>query len=166
MSVGFQGVDRLMARLEQKKALIYGQITDTKKRIVRHVLTDLVKGSPQWSGNLASQWYVEFHGQRGSYHQIANYSAETWYANQHYQMGDDPAVTRTLNRELPKIDGIRWNSKVRIVNYAPYAAEVEQGIGPEGQPIRDENLELGRVAMVAYVANKYNNIRTLKRLAE
>jgi len=166
-ALGFQGVSAAMAKLEKHKLLVLGSITETKRRIVRHVLNDLVKNSPQWSGNLASQWYVEVHGKKGSYRPIAGYSAQRT-RDEAYSMGDDPAVSQTLAREYVTIDEIRWNSKVQISNYAPYADQVEKGIGPEGtQGIRPENIlaSYGAVAMVGYVSVKYNNLRYLRGLA-
>ena len=165
-AIGFQGVAAALAKLVKHKLLIRGSITDTKRRVVRHVLKDLVTNSPQWSGNLAQQWYVEFHGQKGHYQQIASYG-EARTRDEAYSMGDDPAVSQTLAREYAKIDKIRWNSKIEIVNYAPYASDVEAGVGPDGLAIRPENqlASYGGVAMVGYVTMKYNNLRYLKGLA-
>jgi hypothetical protein len=78
-------------------------------------------------------------------------------------VGDDPAVSTTLARELAKVADIRWNSKVQLVNYTPYASEVEAGTGPNGKPIRKENYKYGQIAMAAYVVTKYSSLRTLKR---
>ena len=173
--VGFKGVDNMMRKLDKHKLLVLGSIAATKRQVVTAVMVDLVKNSPQWSGNLASQWYVEFHGHKGSYRPIPDYvEPHSWrYTDDHYSMGDDPAVSQTIAREKAKIENIRWNSKVQIINYAPYASDVEAGFGPEGfsgqpRPIRPENIlaSYGKVAMAAYVTTKYNNLRYLRRAAK
>lgn len=152
-----------IAKLKKHKLLVEGNIAATHRRLVRDAFTDLVKGSPQWSGNLASNWYIEFHGIKGSYRPSPEYSESQWQREDPYQVGDDPAVTNTLARELVKLPQIRWNSKVQLVNYAPYAASVEDGEGPSGKPIRDENYKYGQIAMAGYVQTKYSALRTLKR---
>lgn len=175
-SIGFTGLQAAMRKLEKHKLLIHGQIADTKRRIVKHVLTDLVTNSPQWSGNLASQWYVEHASSpKGSYKPLPEYMTPYAWEPLYdpHQMGDNPAVANTLARELPKVASIKWNSSVKIVNYAPYAEDVENNIGPEGMDgtqheIRPENLlpSYGAVAMVGYASMKYNNLRYLRGLAE
>lgn len=167
MSIKLQGIDKIMAKLEKHKLLVHGTITSTKRAVVQSVLEDLVRHSPQWSGNLAQQWYVETTGYSGGYHPKRTYiSPEDDGPGdvEPYQMGDDPAVSYTLRREAKRIASIRWNSKVQIVNHAPYAAEVEEGKGPGNTQIRQENrlASYGGVAMVGYVTTKYNNLRYIK----
>ena len=163
LTVKARNLEGFMAKLRKHKLLVQGQIASTKRRLVTDVFTDLVKGSPQWSGNLASNWTIEFHGRQGSYNQIPGYKEQGWANDEPYKVGDDPAVSSTLARELAKIADIRWNSKVQLVNYAPYASEVEAGTGPNGRPIREENYKYGQIAMAAYVVTKYSSLRTLKR---
>ena len=158
-----KNIDGFIAKLKKHQLLVEGQVTETKRRLVRDIFTDLVQGSPQWSGNLASNWYIEFHGNTGGYKKIRDYRVRDWRRDDPYYAGADPAVTKTLNRELPKTAGIRWNSKIQIVNYAPYAASVEMGVGPGGRPIRDVNYKHGQIAMAGYVVAKYSQLRTLKR---
>jgi len=174
MGLEFKGVEAAIARIRKAEIDLQNKVAETKKRLVRHIITDLISNSPQWSGNLAQQWYVEYTGHSGSYHQKHSYvPPELWRGQpfvrgeEPYHMGDNPAVSYTLGRELPKVEGIRWNTKVTIANHAPYAEEVEAGIGPNGRPIRSENLGYaGGVAMVAYVTLKYKNLRYLRGLAE
>ena len=171
LEVEVKGINAMVAKLRKHQLIMQGKITETKRKLVRDVFTDLVKGSPQWSGNLASNWYIEFHGNKGSYSPIDNYDPQNWKDVEHYQAGADPAVSRTLQRELSKLNQIRWNSKVQIVNYTPYAQEVEDGQGPGYKGIRPENYKFtgtgskqyGRIAMKEYVLMKYGQLRTLKR---
>ena len=163
LKVKAKNIDGFIAKLKKHKLLVQGQVAETKRRLVRDIFTDLVQGSPQWSGNLASNWYIEFHGNEGRYSKIAGYKPKDWKRDDPYHAGDDPAVSKTLMRELPKIANIRWNSKVQIVNYAPYASDVEAGLGPDGKPIREANYKYGQIAMAGYVTAKYSQLRTLKR---
>ena len=166
-----KGIDAVVKRLEKGKALVNNSITETKRKVVYDVYEDLVRLSPQFSGNLAKQWYIEGGGHKGRYSKIPQYigpkSKRTRTLTSEYHRGSDPAVSEAIMRELGKLGDIRWNSKVRIVNYAPYAADVEEGLGPIGKdgnplPIRPENLYYGRVAMSAFVINKYNRIKVLR----
>ena len=163
LKIKAKNIDGFIAKLKKHQLIVEGQVTETKRRLVRDVFTDLVEGSPQWSGNLASNWYIEFHGNTGGYKKIRDYKVRDWRREDPYHVGEDPAVTKTLNRELPKIADIRWNSKIQIVNYAPYAASVEMGVGPEGRKIRGVNYKHGQIAMAGYVIAKYSQLRTLKR---
>ena len=163
LKIKAKNIDGFIAKLKKHQLIVEGQVTETKRRLVRDIFTDLVQGSPQWSGNLASNWYIEFHGNTAKYKKIRDYKVRDWRRKDPYHVGKDPAVTKTLNRELPKIADIRWNSKIQIVNYAPYAASVEMGVGPEGRKIRDVNYKYGQIAMAGYVVAKYSQLRTLKR---
>ena len=163
LKIKAKNIDGFIAKLKKHQLIVEGRVTETKRRLVRDIFTDLVQGSPQWSGNLASNWYIEFHGNTGGYSKIEGYKDKNWYRKNPYHVGEDPAVIKTLNRELPKIADIRWNSKIQIVNYAPYAASVEMGVGPEGRKIRDVNYKYGQIAMAGYVVAKYSQLRTLKR---
>ena len=163
LKIKAKNIDGFIAKLKKHQLIVEGQVTETKRRLVRDIFTDLVQGSPQWSGNLASNWYIEFHGNTAKYKKIRDYKVRDWRREDPYHVGKDPAVIKTLNRELPKIADIRWNSKIQIVNYAPYAASVEMGVGPEGRKIRDVNYKYGQIAMAGYVVAKYSQLRTLKR---
>lgn len=163
LKIKAKGINGMIAKLQKHKLIVAGEIANVKRKLVTDVFTDLVRGSPQWSGNLAQNWYIEFHGHRGTYSPIRGYDSSNWNKGDHYQVGDDPAVTITLARELAKVSQIRWNSKVQLVNYTPYAAAVEAGDGPDGRPIRDVNYKYGQIAMAGYVQTKYSALRTLKR---
>jgi hypothetical protein len=160
------GTSAFLAKLKKANALVRGTVSDTHRKLVTQIFTDLVMNSPQWSGNLAQQWSIDFHGSKGAYRPIPGYGQD-WQEKSPYHKGSDPAVGATLARELRKVPDIKWNTKVTITNYAPYASDVENNIGPDGKGIRPENkLEsYGKVAMVAYVTMKYSKLRTLKKVA-
>ena len=158
-------------KLRKDHVNLVNKVAETHRRIIEHILRDLVVWSPQWSGNLASNWTLEYTGMPSAYQQSPRYQSpvrgqgpETEFDP--YRMGSEPTVSQTIARERQKIAGIRYNTIVTIVNKTPYAKDVQDGKGPYGRNIRDVNLgPYGKVAMLALVTTKYNNLRTLKRQA-
>ena len=148
-----KGFDSMAAKLKAGLKKIEDDLNKKHRTLGRKVFTDLVVNSPQWSGNLASNWYIT----SGSYKPIAGYSSTEWYNQNPYAKGDDPAVSMTLMREVPKLQSLTYKDKIVIGNRTPYASDIEAGIGPNGKMIRDDNKfsEYGGVAMLAYVDMKY-----------
>lgn len=170
------GSQSFIAKLRKDHVDLTNKVAETHRRIVKHVLTDLVTFTPQWSGNLASNWYITFTGVGATYNERDEYKPPYLWSStdiEPSQMGADPVVSDTIKRESAKLSKIRYNTKVTIVNKAPYAQDVEDNIGPMGEfddkprDFREVNLHpnYGRVAMVSYVEMKYKNLRYLKRLA-
>jgi hypothetical protein len=155
LTVKAKGVAGLKSKLKQHQVRVKKAIADELSGIAKTVFTDLVKGSPQWSGNLASNWYIEIDGNAASYRPIPTYSPDNWHKQTPYVMGDDPAVSNTLARELPKLTNVKFTSSISLANYAPYATSVEEGVSSSGKPIRSENLLYGQVAMVGFAVAKY-----------
>lgn len=159
----------MLTRTGNAKKLIDGferieqDLNRRHQALVRAILTDLVTHSPQWSGNLASQWQVEFTGRKARYSPTITASQKKAYrAQTAFAMGDDPAVASTLLRESDKIDQLTYKMPVRIVNRTPYAGDVEQGMEQDGQMpggnrLRPENLLkfYGGIGMIGYVDMKY-----------
>lgn len=165
--ISTQGSQAFLAKLRADKKKLEGRVTSTHRNIVKTILKELVEHSPQWSGNLASNWYLEFHGSIATYQELSEYDTMSFGRHMSpYVMGQDPAVGQTLARENAKLPQIRWNTIVHIVNKAPYAEDVEMNQGPNGRPIRPENMlaSYGGVAMIGYVEAKYRNKSELKKL--
>jgi hypothetical protein len=171
-----KGSQEFIKKLNREKMRIEHSVAETHRRIIKHIFTDLVTLTPQWSGNLASNWYIEFTGVKGAYRPVQGYvppwEFDTTQSDPPFSRGMDPAVDVTLDRELAKLGKIRYNTKVTLKNYAPYAEDVEMGIGPPdefGNPrdIREVNIlrSYGGVAMKGYIEMKYSNLRMLKSLA-
>lgn len=169
-----KGTQSLMAKLKKDLQFLPGQLQATHQRLVKDIFTDLVTNTPQYTGNLARNWTIEFTGVPGKpYGESVErrmirtegfraYNADTIEV---YEAGSDPAVSLTLNRELKKIPLIKYNTIVTMRNTTPYAEEVEANYGPDGLEIRPENIHptYGKVAMVGYVEMKYRQLSTLRR---
>ncbi len=171
MSLTTANLRGLMDRLDLTEVRAKKQVTDTYRRIVEAIFTDIVSHTPQFTGNLASGWQIVF----GPYQanptplftpseQKEAFTAYQLGAYEPYEYGDDPAVSATLDRELDKLKDIRYNSIVRIVNPVVYAEEVEAGKGPNGRKIRPENLYYGKVFMASYAEVKYGKLKNLVKI--
>ncbi len=153
------GIDKSLARIAKQKNKLATTVTQAKQNLVTAAFEDVVRLTPQFSGNLASNWKIEIHGVPAGYKRIANYRVRDWRkVPKRYKMGDDPAVSRS-NKELAKVSAIRWNSRVSIVNRTPYAQEIQDA---PASTIRSVNLVNGEVAMANYVRMKYKTMRINK----
>ena len=151
-AVQITGLQALIRKNQMERLRAKAKITEGVRRVVAGVFKDVVTTTPQYSGNLVSNWQIVFGAWGAQYKPIAGYGIKT---STPYMRGDNPAVSNTLDRELWKLDNLRWNSKVRIQNSAPYAEEVEAGEGPKGHDLREENLVGGQVLMAEMTAMKY-----------
>lgn len=145
-------------------------VTKGHQNLVKAMFRDLVATTPQWSGELAMHMAIEVHGHQAP----AAYSLHSRYyegsyteglTKEPYRMGSEPAVSATIARELRKIDQIRYNSIVKLVNKMPYVEEVQRGVGPNGTVIRDVNrlAAYGGVAMFSYIDMKYRSLGAVKK---
>lgn len=172
MSLEMANLRDYMGRLDLTLARQEQRVTQTYRDLIEAIFVDIVKHTPQFSGNLAQGWQIVF----GPYSATAinTYSdAERKQLVREskrdefdpYERGDDPAVSVTLDRELPKLSAVRWNSKVSIVNSISYAEDVDAGNAPDGtQGIRPENLYYGKVFMTSYAEVKYSKLKNLVRI--
>ena len=142
-------VKALHKKIDLAKLRAEKRVTAYVEERVKTIFKDIVVHSPQFTGTLASNWYIEFgtwvgtseFKPTGNY--VANGTAREAYAAMGtagpYIRGADPAVSATLAREFLKLNHlpgvisgrVRWNSKVYFVNTAPYADEVDQDLGPK-----------------------------------
>lgn len=161
-----KGTRELAQRLRKDIDKIKGSIAGTHQNLVRRMFRDLVAHTPQWSGDLASHWAIEFHGKTAPAPFTQGMGK---VVKDPYQMGSEPTVSMTLARELAKIPEIRYNSIVTFVNKMPYAEMVQAGVGPynpktgDYREIRDENKLYGKVAMIAYLDAKYQNKSEIRK---
>jgi len=167
----------LVSDLITEKLRMERQVTVVYRAVVAEIFMDIVKHTPQFSGNLVRNWQIEFKGYPGTYTRLPDHpeNVRPFVAyrmmerknGKPFQKGDDPAVSETIDRELLTLSDLHWNTRVRIVNNTPYADDVEAGMGPDGLQIRPENLHYGKVAMTNYAYAKYSKpnsiIQIIKR---
>lgn len=159
-----QGLQGMLKQVKYAKLQAEKSVTKQYRNLLYNIFHDVVAGTPQWSGNLATNWGIEISGSsKVRYREVPGY-LHTFYGRMGvHKMGDDPAVRDTLNRELPKLANLKWNSKVTFVNRTPYAEPVAAGIGPNGSPIRAVNLgAAGEVIMLNGIKVKYQNMYGIK----
>ena len=158
-----------IAKLRKQEAKYKMGVTNRFRRLIYDILKDVSEHTPQWSGNLASNWVVEV---GSAWQGFGGYDQFMFYGHvdrgDEVQAGHPSAVAISLARGKEKIEDIRWNSRVTIANHTPYAALVEQGEGPNGLKIREENrfsipfANSHRIAMSEYAKAKYSSLGFLK----
>jgi hypothetical protein len=164
LSISTKGaIDKLR---KQEKRYKMG-ITVRYQKLVFKMFKDVVEHTPQWSGNLASNWVIEVgsvgEGQ-GGYRQLPSYAGVNWKGTAAKQAGHSDAVAIAISyaEGSDRIGSIRWNSRVSIANHTPYAAQVEQDKAPDGRDIREENkftipyVNSYGIAMAEYLKAKYS----------
>ena len=155
-----KGTQALMAKLRKDRNKLVNNLAETHRNLVAAQFVDLVFMTPQWSGNLASNWRIEFTGHEDAYSPAMKYGKHN---KMPYSIGSDPVVRETVYREFQKIPAIRYNTKVTFVNHTSYAQEVQQGHGPNGKPLRPENLIYGPTIMTAYLETKYKSLKVVRK---
>jgi hypothetical protein len=125
---------------ERKKIRAYAD--DKFTLAVRETYADVVVNTPQYSGTLASNWYVGTSPTAG----FNDLRPGFGYPNAApFQKGNDPAVGVGFSH----FNGsFKYGQQVFIYNTAPYADDVDVGFGPEGRAIRPVNLVQGKVYML------------------
>lgn len=163
-----RGLSALKAKIARMQATVETRVAKTVEIKLSAMFSELVAITPQYTGNLASNWYIDV-GSAPTYRPINAYrSPEVWEKlSDPYQLGSDPAVTTTTGRELRKLKDLRrliftqGLRTIRIVNTAPYASDVEVGVGPRGRLLREVNLrdKYGLDIMKSYIVVKYGKLK-------
>ena len=151
---GDGGAAAFKARLKAVMPTIEAEINTKYRKLVWSIYSDLVNNSPQWSGNLASNWYIS----SGNYSEGNKWTPWNDPEKTPRIRGDTEITVPTLGREIGKLQNMSYKVHTRIFNPTPYGPEVEAGIGPPGHMLQEGNklAEYGGVAMIGYVNQKYN----------
>lgn len=122
---------------------------------------DITELTPQWTGNLAANWWLSANGTPGDEQDLGDPSVrrpgEGGPAFSPYSRGMEPAVSISLARAatlpLPQLSDVLY-----IYNPVGYAQDVEDDVEePRIRPVnRVPRTETGKVAMVAYAFDKYS----------
>ena len=66
INIDFSGVDAFISAIEVEQARFNNQISTLYQKWVKIIFYDIVELTPQWSGNLAANWYVSTSSARSS----------------------------------------------------------------------------------------------------
>lgn len=117
------------------------------------VLTDVLKVSPQWSGNFVYNWNIAT-AQYSGYTYDKRFKVDPYWelSGREKQAGDMEAIRASLAWNKDIISTIKWNTKIALVNTHPLAEEIQSGQIPR---LRPENIVPGHVSVMAYIKSKY-----------
>lgn len=151
-----KGVEAFKAKLKAVMPTVEAEVNTKFRKLGRLIFTDLVNNSPQWSGNLASNWRINDGTYNGSY----KWNPWNEYEGEPHKRGDEDITWLPLMREMIKLQSLTYKDTIKIFNPTPYAYLVEQGISPNANGIREVNklAEYGGVAMIGYVTAKYGKL--------
>ena len=140
---------------EAAKKKIKSSATLYVQNKVLTIYKEALKVSPQWSGNYAYNWTIEFTGYKdGSYEK--RFKVTPWQALYKYgaaKRGDPEAINAALANTMHLIEHIKWNSAVKLVNNSPIADRIEAGT----VKLRPENVIPGGQGVIAHLQTKYGN---------
>lgn len=152
------GLDSYRKSLEATLAKHIGKVNLVYRAFVSDVLTELVKNTPQWSGDLAASWRVQASGVtvRTGGSDISPFKSKPIERPAPHFRGDDPALAYALAVNDEVIQSIRYNTHVTIFN--------ENKTGPiidnpcmEELWLRPGNFIAGDVMAVAHTIAKFNH---------
>lgn len=128
------------------------------------MFTELVEGSAQWSGNLASNWNYSVGGADYSYTEIPNKRGNSTKINYQdgthrfgvFEAGANPAVADALS-QMKTVPQPTWRDKVYMTNMTPTetGAYLEEEIAAGRIKLRPVNLVQGQVVTIESLAIKY-----------
>ncbi len=151
-----KNINAWMAKTEKGKAAIKSKATKYVQDQVRKVYKTAVTISPQWSGNFAYNWVIEFSGTSPGY--STKFKQVPWNTitrDEARVAGDSEVVNAAMKDMEDIIQQIKWNNKIRIVNKSPIADDMEAGL----IRLRPENMVLGTYAVLAHLKQKYRYIQ-------
>lgn len=147
------GIDAFLLQLDALQKSFNLQVNARYQHWIETIFTDIVELTPQWSGNLAANWYVGPDALSATESTIAA-KAAMWpldiYAVPH-ERGDAEAVNVSLARMAEQ--KFNWAEQVYIYNPTEIAPQVEA----ESIYIRPENKVDGRVHMIAHAQYFYSS---------
>lgn len=149
---GVQDIDRFCHDLDLAFAELDRGISDRFSQFSHKLFEELVRGTPQWTGDLTSAWNYSINYPDETYSPIPNKSEnqQQWSKADVFYRGAEPAVSVALAKAAG--ENPTWRDIVYFENPAPIAESVEN----LQVLIRPVNLMNGRVAMVGYLLDKHS----------
>jgi hypothetical protein len=152
------GIDAYIKAIDLEMARLDREISEVFYFWTTRIFVDLVRQSPQWSGDLATNWNYSVKEPNYSYTKIENKATgrdgvvdkrRMAVGKIVYQKDMDPAVAEALTR-MKSVAPPTWRDTVYFANATPIAPYVEA----HSIYIRPVNLIQGQVAMIAYTVTK------------
>lgn len=152
------GINKYMQKTAAQKARIKNGAANYVRAATRVVLRDLVLNTPQWSGNTAASWRIDLNTLPASEDPSSLYN-EDWesvlnFGGEPSFIGDKRAWRVALADNAAAFKAIRYNTKVRIVNVAPFADELATE-SEANLKLRPGNFIPGDVMALKLVSTKY-----------
>lgn len=155
MKIGLN-VNAWKRKTESAKRKIKSSATSYVRMQVKKVFIEAVKVSPQWSGNYAFNWYIEVRTQQGAYSPA--FKVKPWQSlKDPKKAGDNAAISAAMRYLDEMLEPVKWNSAVKLVNYAPVAALIESG----EVNLRPQNIIPGGYGVIKHLEMKFKYLGKL-----
>jgi hypothetical protein len=156
LDIDTSGIDQFISELDAEQRLLNRYVNQQYLRLVEIVFRDILRTTPQWSGNLAANWFIGVNNQYETEQTIPEKDLMWGNANiQPHRMGDLNAIEISEAR----LEGLVFSYLDEIYIYNP--TEIAPEVEAHTVYIRPVNLLDGRVAMAAYTAAKYEVLNPL-----
>lgn len=151
---GFEAIPAFVRDLDLAFAEMDRQMSAEFAQFTKKLFGELVRGTPQWTGDLTNAWNYSINTPDPAYSEIANKTEnqQHWSKADVFQRGAEPAVSAAISKAANVHPS--WRDVVYFHNPAPIAEKVEN----LRVMIRPINLVDGRVAMAQYMYDKYSSI--------
>lgn len=147
------GINKYIRKTQKQKEILKKKPSEYVRKMTQRILTDLVLLTPQWTGNTAASWKVVTSSVAPSTGNSRLYK-ENWQDVTSKFRGDKEALQIALAENAAALASIRYNSKIKIINTAPFADELATDPNIENQ-LRTGNFIPGDVMAVKTVTAKY-----------
>ena len=155
MKIGVN-VNAWKKKTESAKRKIKSSATSYVRMQAKKVLIEAIKVSPQWSGNYAYNWILEVKSQLGAYD--PRFKVTPWQSlKTPKQAGDGQVLSAAIQFIDEMLEPIKWNSAVRLVNYAPVAPLIESG----EVHLRPQNVIPGGYGVIKHLEMKFKYLGKL-----
>ena len=152
VELDLSGVDAFLRSLETEQKSFNSQVNAKYRQWVSIIFHDMLDLTPQWSGNLTANWFINNTGPTGSEQTIPEKAQvfATAAGTEPHVRGDYDAIAISAARFDDLV--FSYLQPVFIFNNANIAQQVED----HTVYIRRDNLVDGRVAMVVYAHDFYS----------
>ncbi len=156
MDVGIRNINAWVRKTESAKKRIKSKAGVYVRAKATAVITDILRVSPQWSGNFVYNWSIAT-SQYGGHTYSKRYKVEPYWdlRGNEKRAGDPEAIAAAMAWNRSIIESIKWNTKIGVVNTHPLADEIQSRQIPRPRP---ENLVTGGASIVSYISSKYKFI--------